>query len=102
MSPRILLLAASAFALAACGGEEESVAERFNRISGEVDNKGAAYEAQAENMVSQEERLRDAEAEAMARQTQNEIGELSEADNALLGSGSGSGNGANGAGGNGQ
>lgn len=88
-SPRILLLLAfsCACALSACRGEEESVSDRFNRISGEVDNKGAALDARAENMVSEEERLRDAEAEAMARQSENSAAELSNQANALIGSG---------------
>jgi hypothetical protein len=80
----------AALALVGCGGEEESFSDRYNRISGEIVNKGAAYEAQAENMVSQEERLRDAEGEAMANQTRNELANAANSANSVFGFGNGS------------
>lgn len=84
---RSALLTLAIAATCACGGEEESVSDRFNRLSGEIDNKGAAYEAQAENMVSQEERLRDAESEAMASQTRNDLANAAETANSIFGFG---------------
>ena len=39
-------------ALAACAQEEEPVANRFERARAEMENKAAAYEAQADNEVA--------------------------------------------------
>ena len=69
--PLALAAAAALLALAACWRDEPSVAERFNEISGMVENKGRAYEAIAENQVTEEERQRDAEADALLRQREN-------------------------------
>ena len=84
MKVRIGALAAFAIlatALAACQAEEPSVAEKFNQLNERLQNKARAYEAQAENMVSQEERLRDAEADALQRQRENEMGNAAGAPN---------------------
>ncbi len=83
MNARILAIAA-ACALAACSSEEPSVADQFNRIAAETENKAAAYEAQSENMVGREERLRDLEADAAQRQAENELANaLAPPENAL-------------------
>lgn len=37
---------------AACGREEEPVANRFERARAEIENKAEAYEAQADNEVA--------------------------------------------------
>jgi hypothetical protein len=75
MRTKILFLAAFGplAGLAACR-EEPSVAEQFNSLAAEVENKGREYEAEAENLVAAEERARMLEAEALIRQTQNAIG----------------------------
>ncbi|HEX8525729.1 hypothetical protein [Allosphingosinicella sp.] len=65
-------------ALAACQSEEPSVAEKFNQLNDRLQEKARAYEAQAENLVSQEERLRDAEADALQRQREKEMGNEAE------------------------
>ncbi|HEX8365446.1 MAG TPA: hypothetical protein VF603_09205 [Allosphingosinicella sp.] len=59
--------------LAACG-DEPSVAEQFNSIAGEVENKGREYEAGAENLVAEQERRLSNEAEALLEQTRNALG----------------------------
>jgi hypothetical protein len=38
--------------LAACSGEEEPVANQFERQAAEIENKAKAFEAQVENEVS--------------------------------------------------
>ncbi|HYG29856.1 MAG TPA: hypothetical protein VD887_06550 [Allosphingosinicella sp.] len=71
---RLLDLAPLALlALAACS-EEPSVAEQFNSIAGEVENKGREYEAGAENLVAEQERRLSNEAEALFEQTRNALG----------------------------
>ncbi|HEX8654206.1 MAG TPA: hypothetical protein VF693_03155 [Allosphingosinicella sp.] len=70
----VLLLAPLAvFGLAACR-DEPSVAEQFNAIAGEVENKGREYEAGAENLVAEQERRLSNEAEALFEQTRNALG----------------------------
>jgi hypothetical protein len=59
--------------LAACS-EEPSVAEQFNAITGEVENKAREYEAGAENLVAEQERRLSNEAEALFEQTRNALG----------------------------
>jgi hypothetical protein len=71
---RVLFLAPlAAFGLAACR-DEPSVAEQFNAIAGEVENKGREYEAGAENLVAEQERQAANEAEALFEQTRNALG----------------------------
>ena len=69
-STAVLLLA-----LAACR-DEPSVAEQFNALTAGVENKARAIDAEAENMVSAEERRLDAEAEALLRQNENAVANL--------------------------
>jgi hypothetical protein len=66
--PLIVLIA-----LAGCR-EEPSVAEQFNALRGEIENSADRLEADAENVVAEEERARLREAEALIRQTRNAIG----------------------------
>lgn len=69
--PPIALAALAA--LSACS-DEPSVAEKFNSLSAEVENKGREYEAEAENLVAAEERARLREAEELMRETANQLG----------------------------
>ena len=64
-------------ALAACR-DEPSVAERFNTLAAEVENKGREYEAEAENLVVERERQLANEAEALFRQNANALGNAGE------------------------
>jgi|GEM_PF-3286446 len=64
-------------ALAACR-DEPSVAERFNTLAGEVENKGREYEAEAENLVAEQERRLANEAEALFEQNANLLGNAGE------------------------
>jgi hypothetical protein len=57
-------------ALAACR-DEPSVAERFNSLKAEVENKGNQYEAEAENQVAAEERRLAEEANALLARDAN-------------------------------
>ena len=59
--------------LGACS-DEPSVAEQFNTIAGEVENKGREYEAGAENYVAEQERRLSNEADALFRQNANLLG----------------------------
>jgi len=59
--------------LAACR-DEPSVAEQFNMLAGEVENKGREYEADAENLVAEQERRYANEAEALFQQNANALG----------------------------
>ena len=72
LAPLPLLIAL--LALAACS-DEPSVAEQFNTIAGEVETKGRQYEAEAENLVAEQERRLSNEAEALFRQNANLLGE---------------------------
>ncbi|HYJ30719.1 MAG TPA: hypothetical protein VEW25_10305 [Allosphingosinicella sp.] len=60
-------------ALAACR-DQPSVAEQFNTLAGEVENKGREYEAEAENLVAEQERRYANEAEALFQQNANALG----------------------------
>lgn len=64
-------------ALAACR-DEPSVAEQFNTLAGEVENRGREYEAEAENLVAEQERRLSNEAEALFRQNANALGNAGE------------------------
>ena len=75
MKTLTLPAAASLLALAACS-DEPSVAEQFNALTAGVENKARAIDAEAENMVSAEERRLDAEAEALLRENENAMGNL--------------------------
>jgi len=66
-------LVALALLAAACS-DEPTVAEQFNTLAAEVENKGREYEAEAENLVAAEERDRMNEAEALLRETANQLG----------------------------
>lgn len=72
--PRLALAALGSLAALAACGEEPSVAEKFNSLSAEVENKGREYEAEAENLVAADERARLREADEAIRQTANQLG----------------------------
>jgi hypothetical protein len=72
-APALLVL----LALAACR-DEPSVAEQFNTLAGEVENKGREYEAEAENLVAEQERRYANEAEALFQQNANALGNAGE------------------------
>ena len=65
--------------LAACR-DEPSVAEQFNSITAEVEAKGRNYEAEAENLVAEQERRLANEGEAYFQQMQNGLGNAAEVD----------------------
>ena len=64
-------------ALSACA-DEPSVAEQFNTLAAEVENKGREYEAGAENLVREQEQRYSNEAEALFRQNENALGNAAE------------------------
>ena len=64
-------------ALAACG-DEPSVEERFNALAADVENKAALSEAEAENLVIEEERRLADEANALLSQQANGLGNAAE------------------------
>ena len=66
-------------ALAACS-DEPTVAEQFNSIAAEVEDKSRAYEAEAENLVVAEERRLGEEANALLSQNANLLGNAAEVD----------------------
>ena len=66
-------------ALAACQ-DEPTVAEQFNTLAGEVENKARLYEAEAENLVIEEERRLAEEANALLSQQSNGLGNAAEVD----------------------
>jgi hypothetical protein len=70
---RSLIAVSALLALAACQ-DEPSVAETFNSLRGEVENKAAIYDAEAENLVAAEERRLAAEANALFSQNANLLG----------------------------
>ena len=71
------ILCLALLALAACQ-DEPSVAEQFNTLAGEVENKGREYEAEAENLVAEQERRLANEAEALFQQNANTLGNAGE------------------------
>ena len=73
---RSFLLAIAIFpalALAACE-DEPSVAEQFNSLKADVENRGAAYDADAENLVAEQERRLAEEGNALLSQNANLLG----------------------------
>ena len=70
------LIALAALGLAACR-EEPTVAEKFNSLAAKVENYGREYEAGAENLVAAEELARMREADALIRETANQLGNSS-------------------------
>lgn len=70
---RRFVLLAPALLIASCG-DEPTVAERFNEIQAEVENKARDYEAGAENMVAEQERRLAEEANALLSQNANLFG----------------------------
>ena len=70
--PLLALIAGSSLT-AACS-DEPSVAEKFNTLAAEVENKGREYEAEAENLVVEQERRLSNEAEALFQQNANLLG----------------------------
>jgi uncharacterized lipoprotein YajG len=67
----------AALALAACQ-EQPTVAEQFNAIAADVENKARSYDAEAENQVREAEQRASNEAEALFRQNENALGEAPE------------------------
>jgi hypothetical protein len=81
MKPLLPLAAAllTVAATAACR-DEPSVAEKFNTIKGEVENKARDYEAGAENLVAEQERRLAEEANVFLQQNANLLGNEIEVD----------------------
>jgi hypothetical protein len=73
MNKLLLLSLLGLASLAACR-DEPTVAEKFNTLSADVENKARAYDAEAENLVREEERRLANEAEALFRQNENALG----------------------------
>lgn len=71
------LLALALLALAACR-DEPTVAEKFNAIAADVENKARSYDAEAENQVREAEQRAANEAEALFRQNENALGNAAE------------------------
>jgi hypothetical protein len=71
-----LPLAAALFALAATAAcrEEPTVAEQFNELRADIENKGRTYDAEAENLVAEQERRLAEEANALLTQNANLLG----------------------------
>ena len=63
MRPRPILLAISLL-LAGCGGDDETVANKFERTEAAIENRAGAFEAQVENEVSALEARLDNETDA--------------------------------------
>ena len=72
-----LLLLLALLPLAACA-DEPSVAEHFNILAADVENKARDYEAGAENLVREQEQRAANEAEALFRQNENALGNAAE------------------------
>jgi hypothetical protein len=70
----LVFLLASA---AACR-EEPSVAEQFNELRADIENKGQAYDAEAENFVAEQERRLAEEANGLLTQNANLFGNAAE------------------------
>jgi hypothetical protein len=75
-----LLFPLALIALLAACREEPTVGERFNAITADVENKGRNYEAEAENLVAEQERRLANEGEAAFQQVQNGLGDAAEVD----------------------
>jgi len=67
----LLLSLAATLTLAACGEDEPSVAERFNSIAAETENRAHTIEAEANASVTEEQRRLDAETDALQREAEN-------------------------------
>jgi hypothetical protein len=77
---RLLLSASALCALAGASAcrEEPSVAEQFNELRADIENKGRAYDAEAENLVAEQERRLADEANALLTQNANLFGNAAE------------------------
>jgi hypothetical protein len=73
------LLGLALLALAACR-DEPTVAEKFNAIAADVENKARSYDSEAENEVRAAEQRASEEAEALFRQNENALGNTVEVD----------------------
>ncbi|HEY0014285.1 MAG TPA: hypothetical protein VGB79_15690 [Allosphingosinicella sp.] len=71
------ILPLALLALAACR-EEPSVAEQFNELRADIENKGRTYDAEAENLVVEQERRLAEEANALLTQNANLLGNAAE------------------------
>ncbi|HZF95946.1 MAG TPA: hypothetical protein VEZ20_13870 [Allosphingosinicella sp.] len=60
-------------ATAACR-DEPTVAEQFNELRADIENKGRTYDAEAENLVAEQERRLAEEANALLTQNANLFG----------------------------
>jgi hypothetical protein len=79
MKPILPLAAAflGLLALAACS-DEPTVAEQFNELRADIENKGRTYDAEAENLVAEQERRLAEEANALLTQNANLFGNAAE------------------------
>jgi hypothetical protein len=77
---RLLLSASALLALAGASAcrEEPSVAEQFNELRADIENKGRTYDAEAENLVAEQERRLADEANALLTQNANLFGNAAE------------------------
>jgi predicted trehalose synthase len=73
----VTLALLAALALAACR-DEPSVAEQFNTLRADVENKAQEYDANAENLVASEERRLADEANTLLQQNANLFGNAAE------------------------
>jgi hypothetical protein len=82
MKPALPRAAALLLALGATAGcrEEPSVAEQFNELRADIENKGRTYDAEAENLVAEQERRLAEEANALLGQNANLFGNAAEMD----------------------
>ena len=70
----ILTALASLAGLAAACSDEPTVAEQFNTLKSDIENRREVYEADAENIVIAEERRLAEEANALLSQNANLLG----------------------------
>jgi hypothetical protein len=75
---RILPLAALVLLATAACREEPTVAEQFNELRADIENKGRTYDAEAENLVVEQERRLAEEANALLTQNANLLGNAGE------------------------
>ena len=78
MKPAHIIAAFLALAGTTACSEEPSVAEQFNELRADIENKGRTYDAEAENLVVEQERRLAEEANALLTQNANLFGNAAE------------------------